>query len=239
MNVLVIGPHGRFGFFSVTGATGQTLSLQHNSRDSTYVFPAGSAIVEASSTTFTLRSDTAGDQLQLVRYDGDGGGDVPVVDHVVALSFRYFGTPLSPANLKPPDSVNGPWSSYGPRPPLPADQPTLYMSGENCVFQLDAASLPAPRLPPLGGTALIELTAAQLRDGPWCPDASDPNRFDADLLRVRRVAVTVRAEASATSQRGPAGALFTRAGSARQPGRWVADVEHRFDVAPANLEPGQ
>jgi hypothetical protein len=239
MNVLVIGPHGRFSFFSVTAVTGQTLSVQHNSRDSAYIFPPGTAIVEASSTTFTLRADTAGDQVQLVRYDGDDGGDVPVVDHMVALSFRYYVTPLSPASLKPPDAIDGPWASYGPRPPLPADQPTLYPAGENCAFQLDAASLPTPRLAPLGGVALIELPIAQFGDGPWCPDASDPNRFDADLLRVRRVSVTVRVEASAASQRGVAGALFSRAGTARHAGRWVADVEHRFDIAPANLEPGQ
>jgi hypothetical protein len=183
--------------------------------------------------------DSPSDQQQLVRYDGDGGGDVPMVDHVVGLSFRYFGNPLPPAAVKPPDAPQGPWATYGPRPPLATEQPTLYAAGENCVFQLDAVAGPVPRLPVLGAGALVELPVAQLSDGPWCPDAVDPNRFDADLLRVRRVAATVRVEASSASLRGAAGPLFSRAGLARRADRSVADVELSFDVAPVSLDAGQ
>lgn len=239
MTVLAIGGHGHFDLFSVTAVLGQTLTLQHNTRDSAYVYPAGTALVEASSRTFSLRADAASDQAQLVRYDGDGGGDVPVVDHVAGLSFRYFATPLPPTMIKPPASTDGPWATYGPRPPLITDQPTLYPSGENCAFQLDAAALPSARMPALGGSALVEMPIPQLRDGPWCPDANDPNRFDADLLRVRRVVAAVRVEASAASLRHVSGEMFSRSGTAVQVGRAVADVELRFDVAPPSLEPGQ
>lgn len=44
-----------------------------------------------------------------------------------------------------------------------------------------------------GSPALVELGANRLTDGPWHPGADAPNRFDADLLSVRRVRVTVRA----------------------------------------------
>jgi hypothetical protein len=36
------------------------------------------------------------------------------------------------------------------------------------------------------------IDASGLTDGPWLPDATFANRFDADLLRVRRVRATVR-----------------------------------------------
>jgi hypothetical protein len=239
MTVLAIGPHGRFDLFSVSAVLGQALTLQHNTRDSAYVYPAGTALVEASSRTFLLRPDPAADQAQLVRYDGGASGDVPVVDHVAALSFSYYATPLPPVVLKPPTSTDGPWVTYGPRPPVVSDQPTLYPPGENCAFQLDGSALPTARMPALGGGLLVELSIAQLNDGPWCPDATDPNRFDADLLRVRRIVATVRVEASSASLRHVSGAMFSRPGTAARADRSVSDVEHRFDIAPPNLEPGQ
>lgn len=58
---------------------------------------------------------------------------------------------------------------------------------------------------------------AALVDGPWFPDAADANRFDTDLLTIRRVRVILRVEPRA---------LFRR----RLTGR-----EIRFDVAPRNL----
>jgi hypothetical protein len=49
-----------------------------------------------------------------------------------------------------------------------------------------------------GSPALVELEARRLTDGPWRPDAAAPNRFDADLLAVRRVRVTLRARRGRT-----------------------------------------
>jgi prepilin-type N-terminal cleavage/methylation domain-containing protein len=43
---------------------------------------------------------------------------------------------------------------------------------------------------------LAPLDASSLSDGPWLPDATFANRFDADLLRVRHVRVTVRVRAN-------------------------------------------
>ena len=58
-----------------------------------------------------------------------------------------------------------------------------------------------------------------LTDGPWCPsetntDGDDmPNKFDADLLRVRQVRVTLRVQVANEVLRGPAGVLFRHGGT--------------------------
>jgi type II secretory pathway pseudopilin PulG len=64
-------------------------------------------------------------------------------------------------------------------------------------------------------TDSAELTSAALTDGPFCGTA--PNRFDADLLRIRRIRVALRVASSAAAPR--------RATSS----------ELSFDVAPRNL----
>ena len=40
------------------------------------------------------------------------------------------------------------------------------------------------------------LAVGSLSDGPWVPHAASPNRFDADLLAVRKVRVTLRVQPS-------------------------------------------
>jgi hypothetical protein len=52
---------------------------------------------------------------------------------------------------------------------------------------------------------------------------------------TRRVRVTLRVEAAPASLRGPASALFARAGTSTSPQRYVPDREIRFDVSPRNL----
>jgi hypothetical protein len=85
----------------------------------------------------------------------------------------------------------------------------------------------------------VELTAAVLTDGPWCPNSLTPNRFDADLLRIRRVRVIVRVQSALASLRGPAGALFLKAGTARAGDRYVPDLEVQFDITPRNMNFGR
>ena len=56
---------------------------------------------------------------QLMHYDG-ADNDVPVVDNVVGLEFEYFGDPQPPVTIgKPLTNPVGPWTTYGPKPPLP------------------------------------------------------------------------------------------------------------------------
>lgn len=131
------------------------------------------------SATYYLRP--AAGAFQLMQYDG-GGGDFPLLDHVVALAFEYGG--------------------------VAAD-----------------------------GLTPESLDSAAFVDGPWLPDAGDPDRVDADTRRIRRVRVLLRLEATQSSVRGPAGVLFARAGTATSPARYAPDREIHFDVSPRNVVP--
>ena len=82
---------------------------------------------------------------------------------------------------------------------------------------------------------IVPLTAGELTDGPWRPDAANANRWDADLLRIRKVGVTLRVEAALGALRGPAGVLFSNGGSSRSANRWAPDQEIRFQVSPRNM----
>ena len=78
--------------------------------------------------------------------------------------------------------------------------------------------------------------ATLLADGPLCGVA--PGRFDGDLLRVRRVRVTIRAQAADRALRGT-GAAFSSAGASTDGYSYVPDIEVTFDVAPRNLRSGR
>jgi hypothetical protein len=187
-------------------------------------------VVEARVHTYYLKANAATQTFQLMHADGSANAGVPVLDHVVGLAFDYAGEPRAPML-----TANGA-ASYGPAPPALDAQPTAYPAGENCVFRVNDDGMQVTRLPTLAaGTALTPLTAAQLVDGPWCPDAANANRWDADLLRVRSVGVTIRIEAALAALRGPAGALFINAGSSSDATRWAPDLEMRFQVSPRNL----
>jgi hypothetical protein len=115
--------------------------------------------------------------------------DTPVVDDVVGLGFEYWGDPAPP---------------MAPRPPL---------GTANCLF--DAAGQPAglPTLLASDGS-LTALPLALFTDGPWC--GAGQNQFDADLLRIRKVRVTLQVRA-------------------HNPLARVGDYALRFDVSPRNL----
>jgi hypothetical protein len=80
----------------------------------------------------------------------------------------------------------------------------------------------------------VEIPGEALIDGPWYPDDVTADRFDADLLRVRRVRVTIRVQAAAPWLRGRDARLFTHPGTA-EPSRQIPDQEIAFDVAPRNM----
>jgi hypothetical protein len=132
-----------------------------------------------------------------MRYDGSLT-DLPVTDDVEELAVAYYGDPSLPVLRRPLSDPEGPWTSYGPKPPdTVVDDPATpsYGPGENCLFTVvDGTTIVRPEIEDLGSSAssLAPLDQRRLTDGPWCPDPSAPNRFDADLLRVRRVRVTLR-----------------------------------------------
>jgi hypothetical protein len=71
-----------------------------------------------------------------------------------------------------------------------------------------------------------------LTDGPWS-DASASERFDADVVRIRRVRVRLRLQAPAPF-RGRAGAFFLHRGTATDARRLVPDHEISVDVSLRN-----
>ena len=207
----------------------------------TVPYEAGSSITRIALHTYYLKSDVANGTYQLMHYDGYQT-DLPIVDNVVKLEFSYFGEPQPPM-LRPGkrlDDAVGPFTTYGPKPPL-IDRDNLndsWPEGENCIFVVQDGQQ-QPRLPVLAvGSVQVELRQNVLSDGPWCTDPGHVNRFDADLLRVRRIRVKLRVQAAAASMRGPAGVLFTRGGTATA-GDLVPDQEIGFDVTPRNLDPSR
>jgi len=147
---------------------------------------------------------------QLRQYDGDQT-DVPVADNVSGVSFEYFGDPYPPLNPRPPAGV------------------------ENCLY--DAAGNLIP-MPVLAGAVdgLAPLPLSMFTDGPWCGGGT--TRFDADLLRIRLVRVTLRVQATAATMRAAAPDVATP-GISRESARDLRDLVTTFVVSPRNLMRGR
>jgi hypothetical protein len=219
MRALIFDATGAYDFFTITqvqstggGSSGDpaTGHLQHN--------PTMNANADLSKAyeagaqialveTHVYSLDQA--NAQLYHYDGSLL-DEPFVDNAVQLRFTYFGDPNPPLL---------------PRPPI---------GSSNCV--IDAAGNPSLPVLASNGSSLVQLTKAQLEDGPWCGIA--PNRFDADLFRVRKIRVELRMQAGLTELRGqnPTGrTLFVNPGVSNSPYQRVPDYSMSFEVAPRNL----
>jgi hypothetical protein len=146
-------------------------------------------------------------QRQLRQYDGYQS-DAPVVDGVVGVTFSYFGDPNPPVRPRPAAGTPN----------------CLYDAGGNLDAALDIL--------PAAGQALVPLPLSMFTDGPWC--GAGGARFDADLLRIRSIHVSLRVEATQPTFRGQ-GPEFAHPGPATDPWRALPDVRLAFDVAPRNL----
>ena|SRR6267378_4434048 len=249
MTVLIFDNAGNYDTFTITSLNDATANITVNRPvDAVMTKYAGGVpatpgiakVVQAVFRTYYLRKD----RYQLVYYDGSTGPDVPVVDNVVDLSFEYWGDPNPPMRTsKAISDPIGPWQTYGPRPTI-GPSGTAYPASENCAFTYDG-SQHLPRLPvlPSGANpnALVKLTEAQLTDGApgWCPDVNNANRYDVDLLRIRKIVVTVRVQAALDAMRGPASVLFKAGGTSRTATKWIPDQEVKFQVSPRNLNLGR
>src|SRR5690349_16763498 len=140
----------------------------------------------------TYYLDTATRQLR--HFDGYLT-DTPVVDDVVGVDFEYVGSAAPPVL---------------PRPSLGA---------ANCLYEASGAYRGGLATLPADGGTLAILPLDLFRDGPWCGDGE--NRFDADLLRIRKVRVTLRLQVSNEMMRGQSPA-FAVAGRSRSAARQVA-----------------
>jgi hypothetical protein len=250
MSILIFDPGGAYDTFSIADVEGDVLRVESTGGRLTRTDyePDTTTIVQATSIVYSLKSDAAAGIHRLVSSD-NGGAEVPIVDHLVALRFEYFGESQPPALTvtergAPPTWTRG--ATYGPPPPAPHEQMPGrgYAAGENCTFTIDpATALQVTRIGVLGSGAtagaLVPLPHTRLTDGPWCPDETNVNRWDADLLRIRRIAVTVRVQAANAAMRGPAGLLFANGGTSTRGHRWLPDLQARFDVTPRNLAFGR
>lgn len=241
MMVIIFDDTGTYDTFRISSLTNPPAAIQHVDQPLSKAYGAGAYISQVVTATYWLKKDIVANIYQLMRYDGYQT-DLPVADHVVGLSFEYYGDPQPPALFRPVTDPKGPWTSYGPKPPaLGVDDPAdNWGAGENCIFGAgESQHVTRPEMAVLGGdTALVKLDSNRLTDGPWCPDSAAAARVDADLLRVRKIRVTLRVEVALEALRGT-GTLFTRAGTARGGERYVPDQEIKFDVTPRNLNFGR
>lgn len=240
MHALVFDRTGAWSPVAVTSVASPLLLVRRHGPDLTRTYDAGAHFTQVSMHTYSLKSDDSTQTWQLMHYDGFET-DLPLVDNVVGLTFEYWGTPQPPMLLRAVSEPAGPWTTYGPTPPaVGVFDGAGYAAGENCVFQV-ADGRHVPRLADVspGSTALVPLPAAMLTDGPWCPGPDSPARFDADLLRIRQVRVTVRVQAASRALRGAAGRAFAKGGWAGGGEMYVPDQEVRFDVVPRNMNLGR
>jgi type II secretory pathway pseudopilin PulG len=249
MTVLIFDHAGNYDTFTVSSVNDATASITVNKpgdavpttyRGGPSGTPGIATVTEAVTRTYFRKAETN----QLVYSDGSTGPEVPVVDNVVELSVEYWGDPNPPRRtLKPISDAIGPWQTYGPRPAI-GPSGTGYPAHENCAFTYDG-SRHLPRLPLLpsgeNAAALVRLTESQLSDGQpgWCPDENHASRYDVDLLRIRKIGVTIRVQTALAALRGPAGVLFRNGGTSSTATKWVRDQEARFQVSPRNLNLGR
>jgi type IV pilus assembly protein PilW len=112
--VVLVHDERGFDVFTISRVAGSTVSLEQVRHALARPFEPGSRIVPIVATTYYLRNDDQAGAYQLMRYNGRSS-DAPVVDHVVALAFEYFGggaggeplAPLSPSEVaaNPPPIV--------------------------------------------------------------------------------------------------------------------------------------
>jgi prepilin-type N-terminal cleavage/methylation domain-containing protein len=148
---------------------------------------------------------------QLRHYDGYLT-DVPIVDNVVGVLFEYFGDPEPPLKPKPPLGLS------------------------NCLYDTAGNSVSGLGMLAADGGSLAPLPLAILNDGPWCGDGS--NRFDADLLRLKKVRVTLRVQATQAQFRGT-GTDYVESGFNKEALKGLADYTVRFEVSPRNMNLGR
>jgi prepilin-type N-terminal cleavage/methylation domain-containing protein len=243
---VIFDDEGSFDDFTITHVQDTPLHLQHNKslpgNTLSKKYATGSHIAVLTLHTIYLNAATN----QLMVYDGDQL-DSAMVDNVVGLRFEYFGDPRPAFLLKPVTDLDPPWTTYGPKPPALGStpfgkDPWEWGPGGNCIFQVDAGSgLQVPRLDDLApnSQALVMMDEDMLTDGPFCPDSTSASRFDADLLRIRKIGVVLRVQVPSSELRGPAGALFRNAGTGFSSRMMVPDQEIRFEISPRNLNLGR
>lgn len=205
MTVIIFDTTGHYDTFTITHVQDAAGHLQHRGQQLNHEYAAGSSVTQIVNHTFYRNAATN----QLMRYDG-ADTDTPLVDNLVDLDFEYFGDPVPPTQPKPAAGA-----------------------GANCLYDANGNYTAAMPVLAADEGSLARLTPAMLTDGPWC--GSGTTAFDADLLRVRKVRVTLRMQVASASLRGTDGNLFANPGANRETAKLVPDYFTRFEVTPRNL----
>jgi type II secretory pathway pseudopilin PulG len=232
---LIADGTGAWDVLSISAVSSDGSLFEHAGTPVSRLYAAGAIAGEVESAAYSLGVETATEIPQLRRVT-NGSSDLPVLDHVTALRFEYFGAAEAPQVLDDADPDRR-RTTYGPVPPPPGvdDGLDTWAQGENCLFARDNGQ-PVARLVPLPVEyqGLASLPVSVFADGPWCPDPASPNRFDGDLLRIRLVRITLRVQAQSASVRGTDPQFFSHPGVAREAARLVPDLEVHVDVALRN-----
>ena len=219
MEVIIFDTSGNFDMFTITEVQDAAAHLQHRGQDLSYPYEPGASVTQVSRKTYYWcrpNSDRVcpddANASQLRQYNG-ANTDLPLVDHIVGVTFEYFGDVNPPLQPKPPLGV------------------------ENCLFDAAGGYKNLPVLAADEGS-LARLDAAILADA--TPDTVEmcgagSSQYDPDLLRVRKIKVTLRVQVAAESLRGVNPALFVNPGGAQESARQVPDYIVSFEVAPRNL----
>jgi type II secretory pathway pseudopilin PulG len=144
---------------------------------------------------------------QLRHYDTDVT-DRPMIDGVVAFSVEYFGAPLPPLWPKPPIGIS------------------------NCLYDGGGVLNPSLQVLAPAPGRLTPLPVSLFADGPWCGDG--PMRFDADVLRIRYIRLSLRVEVPLAWR----SSSVQHANPGRNESAWrtLPDYSLTVGVAPRNLE---
>ena len=221
MELIIFDSSGNFDAFTITEVQGDAAHLQHRGQDLSYPYQIGATVTQMRRNVYYW-CRPGGDRIcpedgtasQLRMYNA-GNTDVALVDHVTGLTFEYFGDTNPPLNPKPPIGSNI----------------------ENCLYDAAGNYKNLPVLPADEGS-LARLTAAILADA--TPDTAEmcgagSSQYDPDLLRIRKVKVTLRVQVAAESLRGSNPLLFSNPGVAQESARQVPDYTVAFEIAPRNL----
>lgn len=217
MEVIIFDTSGNHDMFVITQVQDAAAHLQHRGQDLSYPYQTGASVTQIERNTYYW-CRPGGDRVcpddatasQLRKYDG-GNTDIPLVDHVVGLVFEYFGDTNPPVAPKPPATV------------------------ENCLYDAAGGYKNLPVLAADEGT-LARLTPAMLTDATGndlCGAGS--SQYDPDLLRIRKVRVTMRVQVAAAALRGGNAQLFVNPGTAQESAKVVPDFTVAFEVTPRNL----
>jgi hypothetical protein len=196
---------------------------------------AGSVASVVVSHSYALRADAATGLFQLVRALGAGPAS-PVIDFVTRFDVRWALDGAAPsARLAPDGTVEGVTAGAVPPPPGEVGDP-WWPAGETCLFARDGAGALVSRLASLGAGA-VAVSLSSLADGPWCPSPSAPTRWDADLVRVAEVRVSLSVAVASAHLRLPMTPPL--AGPGRRATRLVPDLTMAAAVRPGRRGGGQ